>query len=439
MLKYFHDIITALEALMAHKLKSFLTALGIVFGVAAVISMLAIGRGAQKEILDQIKLVGVNNIIITPVIKDQKAEKETEGEKEVRKFSRGLTLSDADVIRQNIPTVMKISGEISISEMVLQNGKSLNANLVGIDSPYFDLFNIKLTDGLEFNTFQYDHGEPVCIIGHDINTRLFSKTKAIGQYLKCGDVWLKVIGILEERAGISLSAETKDKNRNFNDNIFIPVKTMLLRYSNRALITEIKLHDYDDEESSSADRQNTNQLDRIIVQVRETEELEPTVEVLNRMILRRHSDVKDFEISVPELLLKQQQKTKDIFNIVLGAIAAISLLVGGIGIMNIMLASVLERVREIGIRQAIGATRKDIVIQFLAESVFISVGGGIIGVLAGVILSKLIMKISGVMTIITWYSVILSFVISVAVGIIFGFMPAKNASRKDIVESIRYE
>ena len=257
--------------------------------------------------------------------------------------------------------------------------------------------------------------------------------------MKCGDVWLKVVGILDKRAGINVSSGSKEQNKNFNDNIFIPVRTMLLRYANRALITEKTLRENDEDESSTSTPKNNNQLDRIIVQVSETDDLEPTVDVLNRMILRRHSEVKDFEITVPELLLKQQQRTKDIFNIVLGAIAAISLLVGGIGIMNIMLASVLERVREIGIRQAIGATRKDIVIQFLAESVFISVSGGIIGVITGIILSKLIMKISGVLTIITWYSVVLSFVISVAVGIIFGYMPAKNASRKDVVESLRYE
>jgi len=184
---------------------------------------------------------------------------------------------------------------------------------------------------------------------------------------------------------------------------------------------------------------NYNQLDKIIVQVEETEQLQSTTEVLSRMILRRHSEVKDFEIIVPELLLKQQQRTKDVFNIVLGAIASISLVVGGIGIMNIMFASVMERIKEIGTRMAIGAKKTDIVVQFLSEAIMISVSGGFIGVLFGVIIAKLINQFADILTIVSPFSVVIAFSVSAAVGVIFGYSPAKRASEKDPIESLRYE
>jgi len=186
-------------------------------------------------------------------------------------------------------------------------------------------------------------------------------------------------------------------------------------------------------------QRNYHQLDRIIVQVKDSKELSPSTELLSRMILRRHQNIKDFEINVPELLLKQEQKTKDVFNIVLGAIASISLLVGGIGIMNIMFASVMERIKEIGTRLAIGARKKDIVVQFLSEAVLISVIGGLIGVILGILGAKLITYFSGILTIISPFSVIIAFVVSASVGIIFGYSPAKRASEKDPIESLRYE
>jgi putative ABC transport system permease protein len=191
--------------------------------------------------------------------------------------------------------------------------------------------------------------------------------------------------------------------------------------------------------NASTSETNYNQLDKIVVQVHETEQLTSTTEVLSRMMLRRHSGVKDFEITVPELLLKQQQRTKDIFNIVLGAIASISLIVGGIGIMNIMFASVMERIKEIGTRMAIGAKKMDIVVQFLSEAVLISVTGGFIGVFLGIILSVAIHEIAGITTIISFFSVVIAFGVSAAVGVIFGYSPAKRASERDPIESLRYE
>ncbi|HPS98379.1 MAG TPA: ABC transporter permease [Bacteroidales bacterium] len=453
--RYGHDIRIALESILSNKLKSILTALGIIFGVAAVISMLAIGKGAQQEILDQIKMVGVNNILISPIVQ-QKDAGEEEGEKQLNKFSRGLTLLDVEAIRSTIPAVKRISPEISFNSTIVLSGMRYTAKLVGVSNDYFELYNLPLSQGVFFNDYQEEYGIQVCIIGANIRAKFFSQVDPIGQYLKFDNVWLKVIGVLE-KTNVSLTGFEEQGVNVYNDNVYIPIKTMLMRYQNRALVntklateaTSVQVFGgggmrgrvlvNSASASTASTETNYNQLDKIVVQVAETEQLTPTTEVLSRMMLRRHSGVKDFEITVPELLLKQQQRTKDIFNIVLGAIASISLIVGGIGIMNIMFASVMERIKEIGTRMAIGAKKMDIVVQFLSEAVLISVSGGFIGVFLGIILAVLIQKIAGITTIVSLFSVVVAFGVSAAVGVIFGYSPAKRASERDPIESLRYE
>jgi putative ABC transport system permease protein len=328
------------------------------------------------------------------------------------------------------------------------------AKLVGVSNDYFDLYNLPISQGVFFNDYQEEYGIQVCIIGGNIRAKFFSQVDPIGQYLKFDNVWLKVIGVLE-KTNVSLTGFEDQGVNVYNDNVYIPIKTMLMRYQNRALVntklateaTSIQVMGgsmrvsrvVSSSSSATTSETNYNQLDKIVVQVQETEQLTPTTEVLSRMMLRRHSGVKDFEITVPELLLKQQQRTKDIFNIVLGAIASISLIVGGIGIMNIMFASVMERIKEIGTRMAIGAKKMDIVVQFLSEAVLISVSGGFIGVFLGVIMAVLIQKIAGITTIISFFSVVVAFGVSAAVGVIFGYSPAKRASERDPIESLRYE
>ena len=233
-----------------------------------------------------------------------------------------------------------------------------------------------------------------------------------------------------------------------NRTVFTPIKTLLLRYKDRSLINQAALNStsmfffgggsmmVSSNEGGGGDE---NQLDKIVVQVKESSQLGSTAKLLKKMLERRHQGVEDFEIKVPELLLKQEQKTKDIFNIVLGAIAGISLIVGGIGIMNIMLASVLERIREIGVRRAIGATKRDIVFQFLAEATFISITGGFIGIILGVAMAKVITMTTDILTIISPWSIIISFGVAASVGIIFGWLPARKASEQDPVESLRHD
>jgi putative ABC transport system permease protein len=456
-LRYYHDIEIAVESIISNKLKSMLTALGIIFGVAAVIAMLAIGKGAKQEIMEQMKMVGVNNILINPVIPDNSSSSE-EGEKQQKKFSRGLNMLDVDAIRETLPSVKRISPEISFNSTAMLNGVKYTAKLVGVSNDYFHLYNLPLVAGAFFNQYQEENGIQVCIIGANIRAKFFSKVDPLGQYIKFNGIWLKVIGVLQ-KTNVSLTGFEEKGVNVYNDNIYIPIQTMLLRYQNRALVntklaseaTSLSFFGggggmggmmrvvVSGSDAASDTETNYNQLDRIVVQVAETEQLQPTTEILSRMLTRRHTGVKDFEITVPELLLKQQQRTKDIFNIVLGAIASISLIVGGIGIMNIMFASVMERIKEIGTRMAIGAKKMDIVVQFLSEAVLISVSGGFIGVFFGVVMAKLIEQIAGIMTIVSFFSVFIAFGVSAAVGVIFGYSPAKRASERDPIESLRYE
>lgn len=441
--RYGHNILTGIEAIFANKIKSFLTALGIIFGVAAVISMLAIGNGAQQEILEQIKMVGVNNIIISPTETSVSEDEEKSSEENVqvssRQFSRGLSLLDVAAIEDILPTVSKVCPVISFNYSAILDGKSKPVVLEGTNNNYFELFNIALEQGKQFTDEQMENAFPVCIIGNNIKNVFFNQEDPIGKYIKCGQIWLKVAGVIERR-DFTASASDELGISSTDNKIFIPAKTMVMRFKNRSLVRadEVEALAASQNGNNSSGKENINQLDKIIVQVDETQYLSPTADVIRRMLLRRHNNLYDFEVTIPELLLKQQQRTKNIFNIVLGVIAGISLIVGGIGIMNIMLASVMERIREIGVRQAIGASRSDIIIQFLSESTIISVTGGITGILLGVALSKIITAVFGIQTIISAFSIIISFGVSVIVGVTFGYLPAKRASEQDPVNSLRY-
>ena len=433
----------ALEAVVSNKLRSLLTALGIIFGVAAVIAMLAIGTGAQQEILEQIRLVGVNNIVIEPIIEqtEEKVEEVAESQKDT-KFSPGLTLKDAKSIKNIIPGIEKISPEIVFDTYIITNGIRRSAKLVGVEPNYFELTDFDLHAGNMFSEKQLINGSPVCIIGQSIKAKFFPQENPIGKKIKVGPHWLEVIGILEERF-ISQSSLEKLGIRDFNMDVYTPVQTFLIRYENRSLVTTAMLQEAANNENNESQVQlkpaNYHQLDKLVIQVSETENLTAVAEIVSRLLERRHYNVVDFQVTIPELLLKQQQRTNQIFNIVLGAIAGISLVVGGIGIMNIMLASVLERIKEIGLRMALGAKKIDIVLQFLLESVMISISGGIVGVIIGFLLAVLIARFADIPTIVTLFSIIISFGVAATVGLIFGIAPARRAASQDPITSLRYE
>ncbi|AKP52092.1 Cell division protein FtsX [Cyclobacterium amurskyense] len=425
----------AFEAVLANKVRSLLTALGIIFGVAAVIAMLAIGTGAQQEILEQIKLVGVNNIVVEPIVEqiEEQVDQNSGMDREKNKFSPGLKLEDVTAIKNIIPGINRISPEIVMDTYIVKSGIRRSAKLVGVDVAYFDVLDFQLKEGRMFSEQNLVQGNPVCIIGRNVAARFFPNENPIGKRIKSGSQWLEVIGILEERI-VSESSISKLGIRDFNMDVYIPIQTMLIRYRNRDLITESRLND-----SNGNTSNNYHQIDKLVIQVSDSELLNPTAEVLAKMLQRRHFNVVDFEITIPELLLKQQQRTQNIFNIVLGAIAGISLLVGGIGIMNIMLASVMERIKEIGLRLSLGAKKTDIVNQFLFESVMISVSGGLIGVILGIVLAHLVSTFADFPTVITLSSIILSFGVAATVGLVFGITPAKRAASQDPITSLRYE
>ena len=439
--RYLLNFHIALGAILSNKMRSMLTALGIIFGVAAVIAMMAIGNGAKQEILEQIKLVGVNNIIITPVTNQSEEKIEGVEEKEKNKFSPGLTLLDMESISEVLPGIEKISPEIVLETHIVKDGLRRSAKLVGVEPDYFEITNFKLEQGNMFSNQQLTHGEQVCVIGKGIQTKFFSKENPLGKYIKCGTVWLKIVGVLEDR-NISESSISNLGIRDYNMDVYTPLKTLLIRFKNRSLVTKSMIQVAEreaEEEEVSLKAESYHQLDKLVVKLERTENLQASAEIISRLLKRRHYNVIDFEITIPELLLKQQQRTKDIFNIVLGAIAGISLLVGGIGIMNIMLASVLERIKEIGLRLSIGATKADIVLQFIIEAVLISVSGGIAGVILGVALSIFIAKFAGIVTIISGISIVISFGVSAIVGLVFGIAPARRAAEQDPINSLRYE
>jgi len=449
------NLYIAIEAVLANRIRSVLTALGIIFGVAAVIAMLAIGNGAQQEILEQIKLVGVNNIIIKPIIEQTEENLEESDESiEKKKFTPGLTLADKESIISTVPGITSISPEILLETYIIKNGIRRSAKLVGVEPAYFDIFNFNLAEGLMFNDEQLKKGEPVCIIGKSIKAKFFPSENPIGKMIKCGPHWLKVIGVLEERL-ISSSSISKLGIRDYNMDVYTPLQTVLVRYKNRAMLTEDMIRQSNTSSSgnffiiggggssSSSSTSNTptnyHQLDRLVVQVSETPKLNPTAEIISRLLERKHYEVIDYEIEIPELLLKQQQRTNDIFNWVLGAIAGISLIVGGIGIMNIMLASVLQRIKEIGLRLSIGAKKTDIIAQFMFEAVMISVTGGMIGIILGISMAFAVSEFANIPTIITFSSILISFGVAATVGMIFGIAPARNAANQDPITSLRYE
>lgn len=433
------NINIALEALFENKFRSGLTALGIIFGVAAVITMLAIGNGAQQQIIEQIEQVGAKNIIIRP----KNIGNIEEEDHVTKKYSPKLSIGDVTAISSVLPEIEQLTPFVSYETSAIANGKKKNCNLVGVNANYFSIYNLKIDKGVVFSELQEKNSDAVCLIGSTLAIKLFAGKNPIGQTLKTSRLQLSVIGIISPGDNIGESLLNIGMN-NYNDEIFVPINTALRRFKDRGRITEKLLQsrsNNDDDENSAKKNEDeiTDQIEKIIIGITNTDNMSESVDILYRLLYRRHNEVEDFEIVVPEQILQQKKQTDDIFNILLGVIAGISLLVGGIGIMNIMLASVLERIREIGLRMSIGAKKKDIKEQFIYEAGLISLFGGIIGILLGILLSYLAEWITDTPTIISLWSIIISFFVSALIGIIFGYIPAKKAAEQDPVHSLRHD
>lgn len=441
---------TALEAVAHNRLRAALTSLGILFGVASVIAMLAIGKGAEQEILAQMRLLGTNNVVVTPYVEQEEGKADEPESKEAKRFTPGLTYADAQAL-SGIPGVEAATAEVVLNSLFTREGQRRSGKLVGVDSSYFDLLNLSLAQGAWFTAVAFLEARPVAIIGQGVRARFFTTEDPIGKPIKVGGAWLTVVGVLADRQ-VTSEASERLGIRNANMDIYIPVTTMLRRFRDRALVTQadieraarpaglvITASDTTEDEATRAERRNYHQLDRIIVRVGDTQLMGGVANTAQRMLARRHNNVIDFEVTVPELLLKQEQRTRTIFSLVLAAIASISLVVGGIGIMNIMLASILERIKEIGVRRAMGATQGNIRAQFLAEAVLISVAGGVAGILAGAGISAAIQQFAGIQTLVSGLSVMIAFGVSFSVGLVFGIVPAHRAAKQDPITCLRYE
>lgn len=435
------------EALQQNRLRALLTSLGVVFGVASVIAMLAIGRGAEAEILEQMRLLGAENIIVRRAdVKQSGAEPvpQTPGEEEESQpYSPGLRLDDALDFARITPIVKFASPEVSSETNFVAGGRRLKGKLVGVDEHYFKAAQLEIAEGAAIAPAHLRGGAQVCVIGWDVKTRLFADREAAGAMLKCGPLWLEIIGVTAPK-NVSKSQQENLGVRNFDQDVYMPVTTYLLRFENRALVTREMIQqaarsDDDEENAESKPPLNYHQIDQITVRAANTNYARPAADALRRFLLRRHNNVADFEVVIPEELLAQEKRTKEMFKYVLLAIASIALLVGGVGIMNIMLASVLERTREIGVRRSMGATREDIILQFLSESVAISLLGGLAGVALGVGLSYAVEVLADIRAIVTWEPVAVAFAVSAGVGLLFGIMPARRAAARDPVESLRYD
>jgi putative ABC transport system permease protein len=402
----------SLDGLFSHKLRSVLTMLGIIFGVAAVIAMLSIGAGAKREALDQIRLLGTNNVIVrsyTVVTQSDEKGSVVEG--------AGLTMEDARSFMVLAPLVeasvpQKEYGNVRVTF----NQAEALATVVGTVPDYQNVLSFKTTKGGFFNYQDNHQSRRVAVLGNGIKEKLFAFEDPIGRQIKVGDLWFTVLGVMEPKPQSTGKGGVGD--RDLNTDVYVPLSSALLRFERD---------------------KTTPEVDQVILKVTDENRIKEAANLVSTLLNIRHRQMKDYRIVVPEELLRQSQKTQKIFNIVMGAIAGISLLVGGIGIMNIMLASILERTREIGIRRAIGATRKDILGQFLIEAILLSFSGGLIGILIGFLMTKIISGYAHWKTIIELSSILLSFCVSAGVGILFGIYPARKAAMLDPIEALRYE
>ncbi|MBW1723119.1 MAG: ABC transporter permease [Deltaproteobacteria bacterium] len=394
--------------------------LGVVFGVGSVVAMLAVGEGASKEALEQIRKVGSNNILINSV---KSVEEEAPSTTRVRMSVYGLTYNDFDRISQTFSTIKEAVPVKLVREEGRLGERSLELRVVGTTPAWFDLVRRPIIGGRVLMPLDSINKAPVVVLTEFGARRLLATRNTIGQDIRIGGNSFRVIGIVMSEKGSSGGIQLPDQVVD----AYIPIEVAKAYYGD----TSIK-------RTSGSFEMKRVELDQIILEVTRMEEVERTAKGLEAMLERFH-DKKDYVMSVPLALLKQAEATKRTFNIVLGSIAGISLLVGGIGIMNIMLASVTERTREIGIRRAIGAKKGQIITQFLIETVVLSTIGGIAGLGLGVFIPLLITYIAAMPTVITPLSIILPLVISMGIGIIFGLYPAARAAEVDPIIALRHE
>ena len=413
--QYVPDLRLGFQNLLLHKLRSLLTMLGMIFGVAAVVSMMSIGAGARQQVMAFIEQLGVRNILI-----EAKEALSWDDLQKVRKISPGLTFQDYRVINANVTGIQESTPRKRFvpSKMIPKPQRDM-PTVYGVQPNYMRIAGLGIVSGRFFDQDETDRSAPVAVLGQAARQNLFGYEDPVDKFIKVNEQWFRVVGVV----GPMLSASTPVEGvptQDLNNLIYVPLYAAVNR-----------LEDVRSEQK--------DEIDGIYLQLKTAEDTTETSEVVRSILNASHREAGDFQVIVPAQLLAEQRRTQRIFDIVMVAIASISLLVGGIGIMNIMLASILERTREIGVRRAIGARKGDIIRQFLVEAVLISFSGGFIGIIFGFALSRAIAMLAGWSTIMTFSSIALAFVFSVSVGLLFGIYPARKAALLDPVEAIRYE
>ncbi len=414
----------ALKSLWLHRLRSLLTMLGIVFGVCSVIAMLAIGEGASSEAQEQIKNLGSLNIILRSAKPPDEQKVSNNGGSIVLEY--GLTQLDLRRIESTIPGVSSVIPSRLVREYVWNATRRVDCEIVGTLPAYTAIRNQAVGMGRFFTDRESETGANVCVLTAGMAKMLFPTEAAIGKDVRVSSDYYRVIGVMEGGAQLAGAANPQGSSSVPVQRMYIPLSSAKLQFGE--VIFKRRAGSFEAERVA---------LHEITVKVDERDAV-ANVSLAIKDLLGRNHKKKDYEMVVPLELLKQAERTKQIFNIVLGSIAAISLLVGGIGIMNIMLANVTERTREIGIRRALGARRRDIVTQFLVEAVMLSGTGGVVGVVLGITLPLLVTYFAGMKTVVTFWSPVIAFSISAIIGIVFGLYPAQRAAKMDPVEALRH-
>lgn len=425
---------TGLTELLSHKMRSLLTMLGVVFGVAAVIAMVSIGEGAKQEALRQIRLMGIDVVHVRRApLSGELADEAWD------KSPNGLKYSDAQTIREICEFAEEVIPMREIFANVTTGEKPASVTVIGTTPEYEKVARINMESGRFLDSGDTEERHAVCVIGSDAKRELFGFDDAIGESVKIGSYLFRVVGIIEPKEVGTLKEFSNLKN--INSNIYIPLNISLTDFqiaSREAMPIELsKIQEIVVRRMQRKTLGNTS-ISEIIIKVKDESAAAPTAALLDKMLLRRHNNMHDYELIVPSELLKQSQQTQRIFNIVMAAIAGISLLVGGIGIMNIMLATVTQRTREIGIRRCVGATQWDITRQFMLEALVITCVGGLIGILLGVGGARAISVYANWTTVVSVQAIVISFGVSALVGIVFGLYPAMRAASVDPIEALRY-
>ncbi len=419
--------------LLLHKFRSFLTLLGMVLGVSSVIAMLAVGEGSKREAVEQIRQLGAANVIIRsvkPGDNDDQATSTTGStqNQNTRVLEYGLQYRDFDILKATLPTVENAL-PIALVRKNAQHGRHriANARILGTTPEYLQVKNLSIRRGRFLTPPDIHATANVAVLGAGAADRLFSYEDPLGQSVLLGMSAYRIIGVLGRQASGSATPGAIGQ-KDFNNDIYIPISAAQRRFGELQRIVRAGSREYE-----------RTQLSEITLAVNDEKLVSQTAAMARKLLRKNHTKQEDFEIQVPLELLRRAEAEKRIWNLVLGSIAGISLLVGGIGIMNIMLATVTERTREIGIRRALGAKRHDITMQFLVETVLLSSIGGLIGVLLGIAIPISVTYFSDIQTVISVWSVLLAFGISAGIGVIFGIYPARRAAMMDPIEALRHQ